>query len=99
MLSNDNLGRIAKDIGLVDCLNMNPTNRIRIVSDKLAATLIEAICGAVAEDGTLDDVVNVMRALDITLLNVEVTYSPPTQAIVEYHVVRATTPTAWYVIC
>jgi dsRNA-specific ribonuclease len=68
VLSNDNLGRIAKSTGLVDCLNMNPMNRIRNISDKLAATLVEAICGAAAEDGTLDDVVDVMRSLDITLL-------------------------------
>jgi len=77
VLSIDNLGRIAKYTGLVDCLNMNPMNRIRIVSDKLAATLVEAICGAVAEDGTLDGIVEVMRALDITLLNMQVT-CPPT---------------------
>jgi len=68
LLSNDNLGRIAKSTGLVDCLNMNPMNRIRIISDKLAATLVEAMCGAVAVDGTLDDVVEVMQSLDITLL-------------------------------
>jgi len=47
---------------------MNPMNRIRIVSDKLAATLVEAICGAVAVDGTLNDVVTVMQSLDITLM-------------------------------
>jgi len=75
LLSNDNLGRIAKSTGLVDCLNMNPMNRIRIVSDKLAATLVEAICGAVALDGNLDDVVEVMQSLDITLLVMFPTHS------------------------
>lgn len=43
---------------------MNP---IRLVSDKLAATLIEAVIGAVDKDGNISDVMDVMENLGLRL--------------------------------
>jgi len=56
LLSNDNLGRICTTTGLIGCLNVDPRNPIRNPSNGLAATLLEAVIGAVDKDGNIHDV-------------------------------------------
>lgn len=50
LLTNDNFGRIGNKTGLAELLHKNPSSPCA-TSDKLVATLIEAIFGAVEIDG------------------------------------------------
>lgn len=67
VLSNANLARVAFDSNLASCLYKNPLNPVP-TSDKLAATMVEAVCGAVYKDGGLVALAEVMRVLGITLV-------------------------------
>lgn len=50
LLTNDNFGRIGRKTGLAELLHKNPSSPCA-TSEKLVATLIEAIFGAVEIDG------------------------------------------------
>lgn len=64
-MTNANLAQICSAKGLKSLLNMNPHNRIT-VSDKLAATMVEAIFGAIAIDsGDIEAVKEAMAALGL----------------------------------
>lgn len=69
MLSNNNLARVARESGLVDCMVANPRNPVQ-ASTKLAANLVEAIIGAVwiDSDESIDAVRRVMEALRLVTL-------------------------------
>lgn len=69
LLSNNNLARVARESGLVDCMIVNPRNPVQ-ASTKLAANLVEAIVGAVwfDSDENIDAVREVMEALHLTTL-------------------------------
>ncbi|KEQ73745.1 ribonuclease III, partial [Aureobasidium namibiae CBS 147.97] len=64
LLSNNNLARVARESGLVDCMVVNPRNPVQ-ASTKLAAALVEAIVGAVwiDSDESIDAVRQVMETL------------------------------------
>lgn len=69
LLSNNNLARVARDSGLVDCMVVNPRNPVQ-ASTKLAANLVEAIFGAVwiDSDESIDAVRKVMEAVRLIIL-------------------------------
>jgi dsRNA-specific ribonuclease len=69
LLSNNNLARVARETGLVDCMVVNPRNPVQ-ASTKLAASLIEAIIGAAWIDSveSIDAVRKVMETLHLTTL-------------------------------
>ena len=69
LLKNDNLGSICKSSGLIYCLNGNPRNPIHNPSNGLAATLLEAIIGAIDKDGNIHDVMDVMETLGLIIPN------------------------------
>lgn len=69
LLSNNNLARVARESGLVDCMVVNPRNPVQ-ASTKLAAALVEAIVGAVwiDSDESIDAVRQVMETLHLITL-------------------------------
>jgi dsRNA-specific ribonuclease len=69
LLSNNNLARVARETGLVDCMVVNPRNPVQ-ASTKLAASLMEAIIGAAWIDfvESIDAVRKVMETLHLTTL-------------------------------
>jgi ribonuclease-3 len=68
-LSNSNLARVAHESGLIECMVVNPRNPVQ-ASTKLAATLVEAVIGAVWIDSGESIVVvrNVMETLGLMTL-------------------------------
>lgn len=68
-MSNTNLARVARESGLVEFMVVNPRNPVQ-ASSKLAATLVEAIIGAVWIDSgeSIVAVRNVMETLGIMTL-------------------------------
>ncbi|KAG9522142.1 hypothetical protein KCU93_g7155, partial [Aureobasidium melanogenum] len=79
LLSNNNLARIARETGLVECMVVNPRNPVQ-ASTKLAANLVEAVIGAVWVDSneSIHAVRQVMEALGLfTVVTVDVILSRP----------------------
>jgi len=68
LLGNENLSRVGFSTGLDQCLNMNRFNTV-LVSAKMSATLVEAVVGALALDGTVEDVKKVLENLGININN------------------------------
>lgn len=64
VLDNSNLAKVGLECGLGDCMNSNPRNPV-VISRGLAATAVEAVCGAVYKDGGLDALGAVMQHLGI----------------------------------
>lgn len=67
LLSNNNLARVARETGLVDCMVVNPRNPVQ-ASTKLAANLVEAVIGAVwiDSDESIAAVKQAMEALGLS---------------------------------
>lgn len=74
ILGNTNLERIGRESGLEALMNVNPRNPVQ-PSQKLTATLVEAVLGAVNLDGGMDAMETVMVNIGLIEDPTQVTYS------------------------